>query len=88
VNVALVVLALGLAGLWLNEQRRRRRAERETNVVLIELAEAAIREVMFRNDRTELIHTIQQLRDRGGDVAVVFPPGYLGGSGEEIDIRA
>ena len=62
-TTALVVLVLGLAGLWLNEQRRRRRAERETNVLLLELAEQNMRESMFRSDRVELIDTIQQLRD-------------------------
>lgn len=85
-TTALVVLVLGLAGLWLNEQRRRRRAERETNVLLLELAEQNMRESMFRSDRVELIDTIQQLRERGGDVTVVFPPNYVGSG--ECDIRA
>lgn len=85
-STLLGALALVLAGLWLNEQRRRRRAERETNVLLVELAEGAIREIYFKQDRIALIETIQQLRDRGGDVAVVFPPGYLGE--KDVDIRA
>lgn len=85
-SIGLGALALVLAGLWLNEQRRRRRAERETNVLLVELAEGAIREIYFKQDRIALIETIQQLRDRGGDVAVVFPPGYLGE--KDVDIRA
>ncbi len=85
-TTGLIVLALVLAGLWLNEQRRRRRAERETSVLLVELAEGAVRELIFKQDRVELIETIQRLRDRGGDVAVVFPPGYLGE--KEVDIRA
>lgn len=85
-TIGLIVLALGLAGLWLNEQRRRRRAERETNVVLVELAHLAVREHSLLVDRHELIETVNQLRDRDGEVAVVFPPNYLGES--PVDIRA
>ena len=76
------------AGLWLNEQRRRRRAEGETNVLLVELAEAVVREGFFRRDRVELIETIRRLESSTtGRSVVVFPPNYIGES-DNIDIRA
>lgn len=81
-----IVLALVLLGLWLNEQRRRRRAERETNVLLVELAELALREHHFMTDRIELVNTIRELEGKESRVAVVFPPGYLGEG--DVDIRA